>query len=65
MSRSDQKVVQYLNEAHASEVGLVSVLKSQIAMTRRAAERRASGDCSCGGGPMTTARFPAETLTRP
>ena len=33
MSKSEQKVVQYLNEAHASEVGLVSVLRSQIAMT--------------------------------
>jgi ferritin-like metal-binding protein YciE len=33
MSQSDQKVVQYLNEAHASEVALVSVLESQIAMT--------------------------------
>src|SRR5947199_10290844 len=33
MSKSDQKVVQYLNEAHASEIGLVSVLQSQIAMT--------------------------------
>ena len=33
MSLSDQKVVQYLNEAHASELALVSVLKSQIAMT--------------------------------
>jgi ferritin-like metal-binding protein YciE len=33
MSQSDQKVVQYLSEAHASEIGLVSVLQSQIAMT--------------------------------
>jgi len=33
MSQSDQKVVQYLNEAHASELTLVSILKSQIAMT--------------------------------
>lgn len=33
MSKSEQKVVQYLNEAHASEVGLLSVLQSQIAMT--------------------------------
>ena len=32
MSQSEQKVVQYLNEAHASETGLVSVLESQIAM---------------------------------
>lgn len=33
MSKADQKVVQYLGEAHASEVGLVSVLRSQIAIT--------------------------------
>jgi ferritin-like metal-binding protein YciE len=33
MSPSDQKVVQYLNEAHASELGLVQVLQAQIAMT--------------------------------
>jgi ferritin-like metal-binding protein YciE len=33
MSRSEQKVVQYLQEAHATEVGLVRVLQSQIAMT--------------------------------
>ena len=39
MSKSEQKVVQYLNEAHASEVGLVSVLRSQIAMTPRGSYR--------------------------
>ncbi len=39
MNKSEQKVVQYLNEAHASEVGLVSVLQSQIAMTPRGAYR--------------------------
>jgi ferritin-like metal-binding protein YciE len=39
MSRSEQKVVQYLGEAHASEVGLVSVLRSQIAMTPRGSYR--------------------------
>ena len=39
MSRADQKVVQYLNEAHASEVGLVSVLKAQIAMAPRGSYR--------------------------
>jgi ferritin-like metal-binding protein YciE len=33
MSQSEQKIVQYLNEAHATEVGLVRVLQSQIAMT--------------------------------
>ena len=33
MSQSEQKVVQYLNEAHASELGLVQVLQAQIAMT--------------------------------
>lgn len=31
----NQKIVQYLNEAHASEAGLVRVLQSQIAMTPR------------------------------
>jgi ferritin-like metal-binding protein YciE len=41
MSQSDQKVVQYLNEAHASEVGLVSILNSQIAMTPRGSYRDA------------------------
>ncbi len=39
MNKSEQKVVQYLNEAHASEVGLVSVLQSQIAMTPRGSYR--------------------------
>jgi ferritin-like metal-binding protein YciE len=39
MSQSEQKVVQYLNEAHASEVGLIRVLQSQIAMTPRGAYR--------------------------
>jgi ferritin-like metal-binding protein YciE len=33
MSRSEQKVVQYLNEARAGELSLVRVLQSQIAMT--------------------------------
>ena len=39
MSKSEQKVVQYLGEAHASEVGLVEVLRSQIAMTPRGSYR--------------------------
>ena len=39
MNKSEQKVVQYLNEAHASEVGLVTVLESQIAMTPRGSYR--------------------------
>ena len=39
MSKSEQKVLQYLGEAHASEVGLVSVLRSQIAMTPRGSYR--------------------------
>src|SRR6185503_9123253 len=34
-----QKVVQYLNEAHAMEHALVRVLQSQIAMTPRGAYR--------------------------
>ena len=33
MSQSEQKIVQYLNEAHAIEVGLTQALRSQIAMT--------------------------------
>ncbi len=39
MSKSDQKVVQYLGEAHASGVGLVSELRSQIAITPRGSYR--------------------------
>ncbi len=39
MNKSEQKIVQYLNEAHASEVGLISVLQSQIAMTPRGSYR--------------------------
>ena len=41
MSRSEQKIVQYLNEAQASEVALVRVLQSQIAMTPRGSYRGA------------------------
>lgn len=43
MSAGDQKVVQYLNEAHASEQALVSVLASQIAMTPRGSFRPGLG----------------------
>jgi ferritin-like metal-binding protein YciE len=39
MSQATEKVLQYLNEAHASEVGLVRVLQSQIAMTPRGSYR--------------------------
>ena len=39
MSQSKQKVVQYLNEAHATEMGLIRVLQSQIATTPRGAYR--------------------------
>jgi ferritin-like metal-binding protein YciE len=41
MSQTHKKVVQYLNEAHASEVSLISVLQSQIAMTPRGSYREA------------------------
>jgi ferritin-like metal-binding protein YciE len=41
MNPSDQKIVQYLNEAHASELALVRVLQSQIAMTPRGDYRTA------------------------
>ena len=36
-----QKIVQYLNEAHATEAGLTRVLQSQIAMTPRGSYRSA------------------------
>ena len=39
MSTSDQKVMQYLNEAHAIELALVRVLQSQIAMAPRGSYR--------------------------
>jgi ferritin-like metal-binding protein YciE len=39
MNTAEQKVVQYLNEAHASEHALVRVLQSQIATTPRGAYR--------------------------
>jgi ferritin-like metal-binding protein YciE len=39
MSESKQKVVQYLNEAHATEVALTRVLQSQIAITPRGSYR--------------------------
>ena len=41
MSASQQKVVQYLAEAHASELALVRVLQSQIAMTPSGSYRSA------------------------
>jgi ferritin-like metal-binding protein YciE len=41
MSRSEQKIVQYLDEAHANELALVRVLQSQIAMTPRGTYRSA------------------------
>ena len=39
MNAAEEKVVQYLDEAHASEQGLVRVLQSQIAMTPRGSYR--------------------------
>jgi ferritin-like metal-binding protein YciE len=39
MNTSQQKIVQYLNEAHASEQALTRVLQSQIAMTPRGTYR--------------------------
>jgi ferritin-like metal-binding protein YciE len=39
MENAEQKIVQYLNEAHASEQALVTVLRSQIAMTPRGSYR--------------------------
>jgi len=39
MTQSEQKVVQYLNEAHATELALVNELQAQIAMTPAGAYR--------------------------
>ena len=39
MSQSTQKVVQYLAEAHANEMGLLRVLQAQIAITPRGSYR--------------------------
>jgi ferritin-like metal-binding protein YciE len=39
--KQEQKVVQYLGEAHATEMGLTRVLQSQIAMTPRGSYRSA------------------------
>ncbi len=39
--KQQQKIVQYLNEAHATEHALVRVLQSQIAMTPRGSYRAA------------------------
>jgi ferritin-like metal-binding protein YciE len=41
VSSYEQKIVQYLEEAHATEVALVRVLQSQIAMTPRGSTRTA------------------------
>ncbi len=39
MEKAEQKIVQYLNEAHATEQALVTVMKSQIGMTPRGSYR--------------------------
>ncbi len=41
MTKSETKIVQYLNEAHAMETGLVRVLQEQIAVTPRGRYRTA------------------------
>jgi ferritin-like metal-binding protein YciE len=41
MTKQERKVVQYLNEAHATEIGLTRVLQAQIAMTPRGRYRAA------------------------
>jgi ferritin-like metal-binding protein YciE len=40
MKKPEQKIAQYLDEAHATEQALVSVLQSQIAMTPRGSYRK-------------------------
>src|SRR5271165_4298620 len=39
MDKTEQKIVQYLSEAHSTEQALVTVLQSQIAMTPRGSYR--------------------------
>src|SRR4051794_7315139 len=39
MTKAEQKIVQYLNEAHGMEQALVRILQSQIAMTPRGSYR--------------------------
>ena len=39
MDKTEQKIVQYLGEAHATEQALVTVLQSQIGMTPRGSYR--------------------------
>ena len=46
MSTSDQKVMQYLNEAHAMELALMRVLQSQIAMAPRGSYREGPASTS-------------------
>ena len=46
MNADQQKVVQYLNEAEASERALVRVLQSQIAMTPARVLPLGAGDAS-------------------
>ncbi len=41
MNKTKQKIVQYLSEAHATEQALVTVLRSQIAMTPHGSYRDA------------------------
>lgn len=41
MDNAERKIAQYLNEAHATEQALVSVLRSQIAMTPKGSYRKA------------------------
>src|ERR1700712_4734568 len=41
MTKSQKKIVQYLDEAHATEQALTRVLQSQIAMTPRGSYRSA------------------------
>ena len=74
MSQSEQKIVQYLNEAHATEIGLTRVLQSQIAMTPRGATapgsrstcaRRARTPSACSAaGRARRRRQPARRRAR-
>ena len=42
MSKSEDKLIQYLNEAHATELALVSTLRAHISMTPTGSRCRCS-----------------------
>ena len=79
MSKSEDKLIQYLNEAHATELALVSTLRAHISMTPSSSYRalleehldrpRARASASSGACPSwaraATPSWPASASSRP